>query len=170
MLEFLERVARYLEELTEANRRLLDALGGYQKLLIAGESLAIEKATPALDRHAGRIRRLDEERRAFVDDFFIQRNWNGPRNFSAISEHVSEAGVTDEEAAAFEKAAAARMKLIGTLAEVDAQNSLNLILIGQGMSFAEAGLRALLGLDRDPSTYGPGMPTEDGPTLLDAQA
>jgi len=170
MLGFLAGVENYLVELTDANETLLTALNEYQNLLVEGNTSAIEKATPALDRLAGKIRILDEKRRAFVDSFFVQKGWNGPRNFSSIAEHVKNAGVTDEEAAFFERASVARMKLIEVLAEVDAQNSLNLTLIGQSMTFAEVSLRALLGLDNKPATYGPTEPGEDGPSLLDRQA
>jgi hypothetical protein len=168
--EFLVEVSSYLDELARRNRILLDALGKYQALLVSGESHEIERATPPIDRLAGEIRCLDEKRRAYVDDFFNEMGWDGPRNFTAMSDHVKEIGVTDEEAAAFDQASRARMELIRVLAEVDAQNSLNLTLIGQGMSFAEVSLRALLGLDKDPSSYGPSEGEDDGPSLLDAQA
>lgn len=170
LLDFLVDVTGYLDELTVRNRNLLDALTTYQKLLVGGESADIERATPAIDRLAGGIRCLDEKRRVCVDDFFVRMGWDGPRNFSAISERVLRNGVTDEEAAAFEQASRARMELIRVLAEVDAQNSLNMTLIGQGMSFAEVSLKALLGVEKDQSTYGPSEGEDDGPSLLDAQA
>jgi len=170
MFGFLERVAEYLRELTQLNLKLLGALTEYRRLLIEGATDAIERATPKLDRIAGEIRVIDEKRRMFVDSYFTAHDWNGPRNFSAISERVRESDVSDEEAAAFERASRARMELISVLAEVDAQNSLNLTLIGQGMSFAEVGLKALLGLERNPSTYGPTEGAEEGPSFLDAHA
>jgi hypothetical protein len=170
MIEFLNEVADYLESLTEANRKLLVALKDYQELLVTGEPRAIEQATPRLDRLTGDIRCLDERRRAYVDDFFNVRGWNGVRNFSAIAERVMASEVNDEEAAAFERLKDARTNLIAVLAEVDAQNSLNITLIGQGMSFAEVSLRALLGLEDNPTTYGPSDGGEDGPSLLDARA
>jgi hypothetical protein len=169
--EFLTAVTCYLEDLTAANTRLLDALNKYQDLLVQGDTASIEKATPRLDRLAGEIRVLDEKRRAYVDDYFTCHGWDGPRNFSAIANRVRELGVSDDEALAFERASVARMKLIEILAQVDARNSLNLTLIGQGMSFAEVSLRALLGMDSETSSYGPAEDgNEDGPSLLDAQA
>ena len=168
--EFLVGVADYLEELARRNRKLLDALHDYRKLLVAGKTSEIERATPLLDRLAGEIRCLDETRRAFVDDYFIQEGWSGPRNYTTITERIREIGVTDEEAAAYDRVSRARLELIEVLAEVDAQNSLNLTLVGQGLSFAEVSFRALLGLDRTPSTYGPSEGDDDGPSLLDAQA
>jgi len=171
MLEFLTGVAEYLEALIDANHDLLYRLVEYQKVLVAGETDEIEHATPGVDRLAGKIRIIDEERRVFVDNYFREKGLTGPRNFSAISEKVMEIGVTDEESIAFERAKTARMKLIEVLAEVDAQNSLNITLIGQGMTFAEASLRALLGFDNRPESYGPASDDEDeGPSLLDAQA
>jgi hypothetical protein len=171
MNEFLSEVAIYLESLAESNLRLLAALKEYQDLLVTGEPEAIEKATPVVDRLTIEIRRLDESRRAYVDDFFIKHGWNGSRNFSSIMEHVLMRGVNDEEAAAFERCKYARTRLIQALAEVDAQNSLNLTLIGQSMSFAELSLRALLGCHDKPQTYGPSdNDDDDGPSLLDAQA
>jgi hypothetical protein len=160
----------FLHELVEANTKLLSELTEYQKTLVTGDIGDIERATPKLDRVAGKIRFLDEERRAFVDEYYLLRGWDGLRNFSSLSIWIKEVGVTDEEAAAFERAIDARMKLIEVLAEVDAQNSLNITLIGQGMSFAEASLKALLGFDNNPPTYGPSASDEDGPSLLDAQA
>jgi hypothetical protein len=170
MIEFLDQVTDYLLKLCEANRKLLAALKDYQKLLVEGDPGTIERATPKLDRLTGAIRSLDETRRAFVDDYFNQRGWDGVRNFTAIAEHIKATEVTDEEAAAFERLTESRVRLIEILAEVDAQNSLNLTLIGQGMSFAEVSLRALLGFDSNPSTYGPSDGAEDGPSLLDARA
>ncbi len=170
MLHFLMGVTEYLNDLTQANRKLLEALKKYQNMLVEDDTDLIEHATPGLDRIASEIRIIDEKRRAFVNDFFIQRGWNGPRNFSAIADHVSETGVSDNEAAAFERVSQARMELIQVLAEVDAQNSLNLTLIGQGMNFAEVSLKALLGLDNNPTTYGPSDGGEEGPSFLDAQA
>jgi hypothetical protein len=170
MLEFLNRVNDYLEELIEANRELLGILNEYQKVLVKGDTDEIEKSTPALDRHAGKIRMIDEKRRAYIDEFFLSRGWDGPRNFSAISNNVSEIGVTDEEGAAFERTASSRMSLIEVLAEVDATNSLNITLIGQSMSFAEVSLKALLGFQTETTTYGPSIECDDGPSLLDAQA
>jgi hypothetical protein len=169
--EFLTAVTCFLVEITDTNRKLLDTLNHYQDLLVEGKTDSIERATPGLDRLAGEIRILDEKRRAYVDEFFLQRGWTGPRNFSAIAERIKTSGVSDDEAAAFERASFARMKLIEILAEVDAQNSLNLTLIGQGMSFADLSLKALLGMDENTSTYGPAEGgNEDGPSLLDAQA
>jgi len=170
LLEFLERVNQYLEELTDANRNLLKILKNYQDLLVQGENESVEHATPRLDRAAGQIRMLDEARRLYVDGFFKQMGWTGARNFSAIEEKVMALGVTDEEALAFNRALQSRMVLIGMLAEVDAQNSLNLTLIGQGLSFAEVSLRALLGFGDNPNTYGPDDPGNDGPNFLDARA
>lgn len=171
MHEFLSEVASYLEGLADANRRLLAALKEYQDLLVTGEPEAIEKATPHVDRLTIEIRRLDETRRAYVDDYFVKNAWTGPRNFSSIMENVLAYGVNDEEAAAFERCNSARSRLIQALAEVDAQNSLNLTLIGQSMSFAELSLRALLGCHDKPPTYGPDDRDDDGgPSLLDAQA
>jgi hypothetical protein len=170
MLDFLNGVAGYLEELTQANRNLLVSLKDYQKLLVGGETLDIERATPKVDRLTGKIRILDETRRQFVDSFFQNRGWEGPRNFTAISEKVKQSGVTDEEAAAFDRVVKARAGLIDALAQVDAQNSLNITLIGQGLSFAEVSLRALLGCDDRKSGYGPDDETGDGPSLLDARA
>jgi hypothetical protein len=169
MLEFLTDVGTYLEQLTEANVRLLGALKEYQELLVLGETEAIERATPYIDGLTGEIRTLDEHRRAYVDNFFKEKGWNGSRNFSSIARHVEHEGVTDEEACAFERAGKARSRLILALAEVDAQNSLNLTLVGQSMSFAEISLRALLGYNDQPSTYGPSADTDDGPSLLDEQ-
>jgi len=169
--EFLTAVTCFLDDITDTNRKLLDALNHYQDLLVQGDTNSIERATPVLDRLAGEIRVLDESRRAYVDDYFLQRGWSGPRNFSAISDRVRNSDVSDDEAAAFERASIARMKLIEILAEVDAQNSLNMTLIGQGMSFAEVSLRALLGMDNSTPTYGPPEGgNEEGPSLLDAQA
>ncbi len=170
LLEFLSGVTDYMERLAQANGKLLENLRAYQDVLVKGENDPIEKATPALDRLAGQARCIDEERRAFVDDFFAHMGWSGPRNFSAIAEKVRKIGVSDEEAMAFEAASRARMRLIEVLAEVDAQNSLNLILIGQGLTFADVSLRALLGLEKNRSAYGPSNPTDDPPSLLDAQA
>jgi hypothetical protein len=171
MLEFLNTVTLYLERLVEANKRLLAALKEYQELLVTGELNAIETATPYVDRMTNEIRRIDEDRRAYVDHFFMEVGWNGPRNFTAITEYVSSKGVNDDQAMAFEQAKEARAKLIQALAEVDAQNSLNITLIGQGLSFADLSLRAILGCTDRPSTYGPSdCDEDDGPSLLDAQA
>jgi len=170
MLEFLTDVGTYLEQLTEANVRLLGALKEYQELLVLAETDVIEKATPHIDRLTGEIRTLDEKRRNYVDNFFRKKGWAGSRNFTSIAEHVKDEGVSDEEACAFEKANMSRSRLILALAEVDAQNSLNLTLIGQSMSFAEISLRALLGCGDKPSTYGPSQDSDDGPSLLDEQA
>jgi len=170
MLKFLSEITSYLESLAEANVRLHAALKEYQNLLVMGETDAIAKATPHLDRLTIEIRRIDENRRAFVDDFFLKMGWDGPRNFSSIAEHVKAHGVNDDEAAAFERARIARAKLIEALAQVDAQNSLNMTLVGQSMSFAEISLRAILGCHDKPSTYGPSDSDGDGPALLDAQA
>ena len=170
LIEFLDRVTTYLEELTDANIKLLQSLKSYQDLIVEGENESIEHATPRLDRSAGQIRILDEQRRAYVDDYFQSHGWDGPRNFSAIEERVMSLGVSDDESIAFERAAHARMVLIEILAEVDAQNSLNLTLIGQGLSFAEVSLRALFGFGENPATYGPDDHGNDGPTLFDTQA
>ena len=170
MLEFLNEVVRYLEGLADANQRLLAALKEYQDLLVSGKPEAIEKATPHVDRLTGEIRLLDEERRAFVDGYFLKMGWDGPRNFSALASRVMSCGVNDDEAAAFERANRARSSLIRALAEVDAQNSLNLTLIGQSMSFADISLRALLGCRDKPPTYGPSQSDDEGPSLLDRQA
>jgi hypothetical protein len=170
ILDFLVKVSEYLEELSDLNSKLLDVLKAYQRHLVSCETDTIEKSTPGLDRFAGEIRLLDERRRAFVDDFFISHGWTGSRNYSGISDHIRRHGVSDDEAAAFERVSQARMKLIRILAEVDAQNSLNITLISQGMSFAEVSLKALLGFDSNPLTYGPDDMGEDGPSILDAQA
>jgi len=170
LLDFLDTTTLYLEELTDANRKLLLTLKDYQDLIVNNDNNSIENSTPMLDKAAGKIRALDEDRRAYVDSFFKLMGWDGPRNFSSIGEKVMSHGVTDEEALAYNRAAQARMTLIGILAEVDAQNSLNLTLIGQGLSFAEVSLRALFGFGDNPATYGPDDHGNDGPTLLDAQA
>ena len=170
MLDFLNRTTEYLEKLTEANRNLLKALREYQAVLVSGKPEEVEKATNLVDRLTSAVRILDEERRIFVDRFFVSRGWNGPRNFSAISERVKESGVNDDEAAAFDRAARARMGLIEVLAETDAQNSLNLTLIGQSMNFAEVSIRALFGCNDEPTVYGPDKGEEHGPSILDAQA
>ncbi len=169
-LEFLTGLADYLGELTEANMRLLSALDDYQILLVKDDTSSIEQASPHLDRLTGEIRCLDEARRVYVDDFFRKQNWDGPRNFTAIKERLSESGVTDDEATAFERMSKARAELIEALAEVDAQNSLNITLIGQSLSLAEISLRALLGCDEKKMDYGPEGDAEDGPSLLDAHA
>ncbi len=168
--EFLQKVTEFLYELTEANRKLLNGLKAYQDLLIEGDNADLERATPRLDRLTGEIRCLDEERRAFVDAYFLNCGWDGPRNFSAIREKIRQSGVTDEEAAAFERASRARAMLIEALSEVDAQNSLNITLIGQGLSFAEVSLRALLGCNEKQVGYGPDDETGEGPSFLDATA
>ena len=170
MLEFLSTLTKYLEDLCDANERLLSTLRKYQSLLVSGESSTIEKATPQVDRITSEIRRLDENRRIYVDDFFRSREWDGPRNFTAITSRVMESGVNDEEAAMFERAQKSREKLIELLIEVDAQNSLNITLVGQGLSFAEISLRALLGANDKPVTYGPKGESDEGPSFLDAQA
>lgn len=168
--EFLTGLNDYLVELTEANRELLRILKKYEKLLVQGETEKIEKGTPGIDRLAGKIRVIDETRRIFVDDFFNAQGWDGPRNFSALALKIKIMGVSDDEAAAFDRAAASRMDLIEILAEVDAQNSLNITLVGQSLSFAELSLKAIFGFDTRKSTYGPQNDPESGPSLLDAQA
>lgn len=170
MLEFLNQLTVFFYELIEANKRLLAALNDYQQLLVTGKTDAIEKATPQLEQITHEIRRLDEKRKEFVDEFFQQKGWEGPKNFSSIVELVKAEGVNDEEALAFEKARNARGELIEVLARVDAQNSLNITLIGQSMSFAEISLKAILGFNDKPSTYGPSDDSDKGPSLLDAQA
>lgn len=169
MLDFLDTVSNHLENLCHANQNLLRALKEYQKLLISGENESVGRATPHIDRLTSQIRRLDEDRRLFVDDYFVRNGWEGARNFSAIADHVRSAGVADDEAAAFERCQNARARLIAVLAEVDAQNSLNLTLIGQGLNFAEVSLRTLLGVEENHSTYGPGEMADEGPSFLDAQ-
>ncbi|MCX6645793.1 MAG: flagellar export chaperone FlgN [bacterium] len=170
LLEFLDGLNNYLVELTETNRDLLSVLKKYQKILVQCDTKTIEKATPGLDRLAGQIRMIDEKRRQYVDSYFSSRGWDGPRNFSALADRIKNTGVTDEQAAAFDRTASSRMDLIEILAEVDAQNSLNITLIGQGLSFAEVSLKALLGFENDKSSYGPSNDPDNGPSFLDAQA
>lgn len=170
LLEFLNGMNAFLVELTDANRELLKALKEYQEVLVRGDTGTIEKATPGLNRIAGKIRVIDENRRLYVDEFYTIKGWDGARNFSALAEKIRQIGVTDDEGAAFDRAASSRMALIEILAEVDAQNSLNITLIGQSLSFAEVSLKALFGYENDKSTYGPSDETESGPSILDAQA
>lgn len=169
MKDFLETLSAYLDSLTELNIRLLAALREYQDLLVDGAPGNIEKATPIVDRLTNEVRRLEEERRKFVDGIFSANGWTESRNFSNIKARVEAEGVSDDDAVAFERATRSRSNLIEILAQVDAQNTLNMTLVGQGLTFAEVSFRTLLGSMNKQDGYGPSKSSEEGPSFLDAQ-
>jgi len=169
MLEFLTILASHLDELKETSQELLEVLNEYQSFLVEGNLAKIEEITPRIDKLAGKVKLLDNSRKQLIEEFFERMGWTGPKNFSSLAKLISSKEISDEEAAAFERVKRSREELIKVLAEVDAQNSLNITLINQAMSFADVSLRMLLGAESGAETYGPKGEENAGPSFLDAQ-
>jgi hypothetical protein len=161
LLPNLEALGNILSEQLDAHRELAVLALNLKDALVACDHKNIERFTLENERAAGKVKKLETKRLAFLLDAGFA---DVHLPLSTIMERaMAERELTEDEIAALEKLSSLRAKLAEVINEVDHHNQLNMTLLGQALEFQEFTIRLLLNVATGETTgY-----TREGPSRQD---